>query len=501
MELTRDLLKQPLCREQDLGSPVPDTEHGVSVCLPLWRHVIGYEEKDPEVTRHFRSGYPRFCCPPSIGALFEAAERELAREGERCLVFPREAHARRCLEFIARQNGEAAGRVVVWREQAFGAAVFPAAAYDQARRFWRFCGEVVSTRQAVAALRGERAPADEESGQKACRVIKERLARLSGQQPEDVFLFPSGMAANYAVHRMLTSLRPGLKTAQLDFPYVDVLKLQECFGSGAHFLPLRHENEYDDTLLPLLRSEKLAAVFVEAPSNPLLRCVHLPRVRELLDRHQPETPLVIDDTIATVANVDAFRFADAVTTSLTKSFSGVGDVLAGSVILNRQSRHYEACSRFLHQAADHDLWHGDAVALERNSRDFEQRVRVMSANAQALAEALRRNPRVSRVWYPDRDGGPGFAAIRREPAGCGSLFSLLLKDAATVSPSYYDHLEVTKGPSLGTNFTLACPYTLLAHYDELGWAESCGVDRHLIRISVGLEPLEDLLARFGCGDG
>lgn len=494
----RDLLKEPLWQEQDLGTPIPDCEYGVSVCLPLWRHVIGYEENDPEVTQHFRSGYPRFCCPPAIGALFEAAETELAKEGERCLVFPRETHARRCLEFIARETRETAGRVVVWREQDFGVAVFPASAYDFARRFWRFCGEVVSTRQAAAALRGGAAAADEEAGRTASQTLRERLARLSGQQPEDVFLFPSGMAASYAVHRMLTHLRPGLKTVQLDFPYVDVLKLQETFGSGAHFLPLRRESEYEDELLPLLRSEQLAAIFAEAPSNPLLRCADLPRVRELLDRHQPEAPLVVDDTVATVANVDAFRFADVVTTSLTKSFCGVGDVLAGSVILNRRSRHYGACARFLKQAADHDLWHGDAVALERNSRDFEQRVRVMNANAQGLVEALRRDPRVSRVWYPDVDGGPGFAAIRRENAGCGSLFSLLLKDAASASPDYYDRLRVTKGPSLGTNFTLACPYTLLAHYTELDWAESCGVDRHLIRVSAGLEPLADLLVRFGC---
>lgn len=492
----RDLLADPLWRESDLGSPIPDCEFGVSVCLPLWRHVIGYEEKDPEVTRHFRSGYPRFCCPPAIGALFEAAEAELARAGERCLVFPREAHARRCLEFIARRAGEAAGRVVIWRDQGFGVAVFPEAAYDEGRRFWRYCGEVVSTRQAAAALHGGSLSGGAEAGRLASREICARLAALSGQQEEDVFLFPSGMAANFAVHRMLTALRPGLRTAQLDFPYVDVLKLQQEFGSGAHFLPLREQAEYEGELRPLLVSENVAGLFAEAPSNPLLRCVDLERVREMLDRHQPEAPLVVDDTIATVVNVDAFRFADVVTTSLTKSFSGVGDVLAGSVILNRASRHYEAFARFLNAAADHELWSGDAVALERNSRDFVERVRAMSRNAQVMADWLRGHGRVGRVWYPDLDGEPGFAAIRRAGEGCGSLFSLLLRDAAEKTRFFYDRLRVTKGPSLGTNFTLACPYTLLAHYDELDWVESCGVDRNLIRVSAGLELAGELIGRF-----
>ncbi len=496
----RDLLTDPLCREEDLGSPIPDTDFGVSVCLPRWSHVIGYEEKDPEVVGRFRSGYPRFCCPPAIGALFEAAEAEMAGEGERCLVFPREVHARRCLEFIAKQTGEKVGRAVVWKGEAFGVAVIPGKAYDTGRKFWRFCGEVVSTRQAMAALNGGSAEVTAGEGKAASRALCERLASLSGQQPEDVFLFPSGMAANFAVHRMITALRPGCRTLQLDFPYVDVLKLQEVFGSGARFLPLGSEADYEGVLRPLLGAEPLAGVFAEAPSNPLLRCADLGRVREMLDREQRGLPLIVDDTIATVANVDAFRFADVVTTSLTKSFSGVGDVLAGCVILNRASDSYPAFSEFLGREADHELWCGDAVALEINSRDFTSRVRVMSDNALALAEHLAAHPKVERVHYPRFDGGTGYEAIRRKGGGYGGLFSLLLKEAASTSPGYFDRLRVSKGPSLGTNFTLACPYTLLAHYDELAWAESCGVDRNLIRVSAGLEPVEDLLSRFDCFD-
>lgn len=494
----RDLLIDPLCKEGDLGSPIPDSDFGVSVCLPRWHHVVGYEEKDPEVMRHFRSGYPRFCCPPAIGSLFEAAEREVAAEGERCLVFPRESHARRCLDFIRSQSGEATGRVVVWRSEGFGVAVFPERAYEIGRKFWRFCGEIVSTRQAVSALKEKPEIEDVSDGKTSSRMICERLAKLSGQGPEDVFLFPSGMAANFAVHRMITALRPGCRTVQLDFPYVDVLKLQEVFGSGVHFLPLRLESDYESELRPLLRTRTLAGIFAEAPSNPLLRCVDLPRVRGMIDAEQIDLPLVVDDTIATVVNVDAFRYADVVTTSLTKAFSGVGDVLAGCVILNRASRFYSQFLAFLTREADHDLWSGDATALERNSRDFEERVRLTSGNASVLAAFLESHSKVKRVYHARHDGGEGYEAIRREGGGYGSLFSMVLQDAGKTSPSYYDRLNVSKGPSLGTNFTLACPYTLLAHYDELPWAESCGVDRFLIRVSVGLESVEDLLARFDC---
>jgi hypothetical protein len=62
--------------------------------------------------------------------------------------------------------------------------------------------------------------------------------------------------------------------------------------------------------------------------------------------------------------------------------------------------------------------------------------------------------------------------------------------------TFYDSLDVAKGPSLGTNFTLVCPYTLLAHYHELDFAISCNVPPNLLRISVGLEPLETLQEKF-----
>ncbi len=488
------LLTHPLWQEDTLGSPLPDHEFGVSVSLPLWRHVIGYEEKDPAVVSKFRSGYPRFCCPPAVGALFEAAEREFARAGERCVVFPKRKHAERCLAYVERA-GFPRGRVEAFGGEALGVAIVASGAYDAARRFWRFCGEVVSTRQACHALGRTVDATTADQGDAAQRTIRQRLATLSGQRVEDVFLFPSGMAANFAVHRMLTSVFPARKTMQLDFPYVDVLKLQQQFGSGVHFFPLTDPRDYD-AVRDVLAAEPIAGIFSEAPSNPLLRCVDFERLLSIVVETQPDVPLIIDDTIATVVNVDAFRVADVVTTSLTKAFSGEGDVMAGSVILNGSSRHHAVFSAFLRQSADHEIWRGDAVALEVNSRDFTGRAAVMSRNSTALFEHLRTHPKVAKAWHSSVDGGPGYRFIQREGGGHGCLVSFVLKGAANASPGFYDALRVCKGPSLGTSFTLVCPYTLLAHYDELDWAESCGADRFLIRVSAGLEPLDDLIARF-----
>lgn len=483
------LIQSPLWQADSLGSPLPDNEFGVSVSLPLWSHVIGYEEGDAAVTSTFRSGYPRFFLPPAIERLFKAAEQTHARPSERCIVFPRLIHAERCLEWL-RRNGVSEGlRTATFGSDALGVALFPAAAYDTARKFWRFAGEVVSIRQSLHAL-GEGTSVTREEGAQASQKIREHLAALCGQEADDVFLFPSGMAASFAVHRMITTLFPGRKTTQLGFPYVDVLKIQQHFGTGAHFFPVLDDQSYKQ-LSDLLVREPQAGIFSEAPTNPLLQCCDY----EWLSSFAGESPLIIDDTIGTSVHVDAFLFADVVTTSLTKAFSGAGDVLAGSVILSSASRHYQAFREFMCAHHDHELFPADAVVLEKNSRDFEERARGSSRNSVALYEYLSQHPKVGRVWHSINEGGVGYEQIQREGGGHGCLFSFALKDA-TCTPAFYDALEVCKGPSLGTDFTLVCPYTLLAHYQELDWAESCGVPRHLIRVSAGLEDTVDLIARF-----
>jgi cystathionine gamma-synthase len=117
----------------------------------------------------------------------------------------------------------------------------------------------------------------------------------------------------------------------------------------------------------------------------------------------------------------------------------------------------------------------------------------MNANAAALTEFLAAHPAVDQVWYPDST--ERFGRMARTGGGRGCLFSFTLPHEAAAA-AFYDALHLSKGPSLGTNFSLCCPYTLLAHYTELEWAAACGVPRHLLRVSAGLEDAPDLIERF-----
>ena len=141
------------------------------------------------------------------------------------------------------------------------------------------------------------------------------------------------------------------------------------------------------------------------------------------------------------------------------------------------------------------LYIADAVTLEKNSRDFVARCRQVYCNGKALADWLRVHPSVAALHYST---GNEYESVMRlipgtdiiqEDAGYGCLMSIVPIEGLDVK-AFYDALEVAKGPSLGTNFTIACPYTLLAHYTELSWAAGFGVDSRLIRVSVGMEDIE-----------
>ena len=143
-----------------------------------------------------------------------------------------------------------------------------------------------------------------------------------------------------------------------------------------------------------------------------------------------------------------------------------------------------------------DAGREDAIVLEANSRDVAERVGRINQTAERLCDFLRAHPIVERIDYPKFSNSEYYRAFMKPAGGFGGLFSMLLKEPARNAPRFFDALEICKGPNLGTNFSLCCPYTILAHYNELDFVESCGISRYLLRISVGLEDSQDLIDRF-----
>ncbi len=478
-----DVLKDPFWRAQTLGRPLPDLPHACTVSLPTWSSVVGYEEGREKILRKLETGYPRFFIHPLVRRLFARATKEIAETGKKVVLFPHREAAQRALRYVERRSSVAARITSYANVQAL---VLPEEAHGMALEYWRFSGEILSSRQAGDLL-NER----EEKGVSGV-MLRQALAALTGAAVEDHFVYESGMAAVYAVFRAVIGHNPGKKTLQMEFPYVDSLKVQENFGSGVVFLK-EAEGEDLDAALRRIEEGEFAGVFCEIPSNPLLRTVNLARVARAC--RDGGTPLVVDDTVASVHNVEVLELADLVTTSLTKWISGKGDVMAGSVTLNENSEWAGDFRDFFRKDSGlgSRLYAGDTRALIANMKDFPERMRKSNANAELVADYLAEHPAVGRVWYPKSTSAHEYLSLRKNDGGYGGLLSFTLKNPRKIA-KVYDALRLNKGPSFGTNFTLVSPYTMLAHYDELDWAEGCGVSSNLLRVSAGVEEPEVILS-------
>lgn len=482
------LVDHPLWRAEDLGKPLPLSLHANSVCLPTWADVIGYEEGDLRVLNRLQTGYPRFFIHPATERLFlEAAER-FAREDEFCHVYPSLATAQRCLNWVSRWTG-LSGRIVAWSDSGPWVICFPSPAAQAAKKYWRHAGEGVSSRMAQACWQGDPQP---DAG-RAKQTVCERIAGLVQVPVDCVRLFGSGMSAIYAVHRAIQHIAPGRRSVQFGFPYVDTLKIQQDLGPGVHFFPRGDQQELGQ-LTDLLRSEAVSAIFCEFPSNPLLNSPDLATLADLSRCH--DVPLVVDETLATYVNVDLRPWADVLVTSLTKYFTGVGDVLAGAVVGNPSSPRFPRLWDVITDQYEDLLWGDDALLLEQYSRDFPERMRQINRTAGQICQFCSSHPAILRVYYPSYNTPDHFSAAQRPDGGYGGLFSLLLKGAPQSAPAFFDALPWCKGPNLGTHFSLCCPFTMLAHFEELDWAEACGVSRYLLRFSTGLEPVDVLIDRL-----
>lgn len=175
------------------------------------------------------------------------------------------------------------------------------------------------------------------------------------------------------------------------------------------------------------------------------------------------------------------------------------------MVLNPSGRHYDTLKTKIDETYEDSYWDEDAIYLERNSRDFIKRILQVNRNAEAVCDFLHsqisvENSIVKRVYYPKWETRENYDLCRLPPrveneGNFGGLFSVTFV-SNKIAQVFFDALPCAKGPSLGTNFTLACPYTILAHFFELPWAAQYGVEEGLVRVSVGLEDTDTLLEWF-----
>ncbi|KAG5793237.1 hypothetical protein H9Q69_007715 [Fusarium xylarioides] len=397
--------------------------------------------------------------------------------------------------------------------------VYPPRGVKEAGAFWQHTGFGISSRRATYWLenapflnRGRELPEailPIQEAKEAKIAIQQRIAdSFSTEDNElkksDVLLYPTGMSAISHIHDIISLYATATKKTIAIFGYVQEMNLvsgQTNNGFGFLYVDtikvigLIHgyeckiysgiQSDLETLEEELAAGLELCALFTEFPGNPLLGSVDLERIKSLSDEFF--FLFVVDDTVGTSVNVDVISHCDVVCTSLTKMFSGGCNVMGGSVTLNPKGRGHWDMKRRLKDRYANTYFPLDIIVMEKNSTDFEERVTAASQNAVQIADTLRKHSSVEQVYYPK--GSPTqrlYEEYKRPGKGYGYLLSIRFNTPAAAI-AFHDALDVAKGPSLGTNFTLACAYTLFAHYHELEWAKRYGVVEHLVRISVGIE--------------
>ncbi|KAK0624332.1 putative cystathionine gamma-synthase/beta-lyase [Immersiella caudata] len=541
-----------------LGSPLPPGDlHAVSVALPKWADTEGWASRHPRILEALQVGYPRFMIPRVVESLAARLLEEWALQmrssaaGRRAMIFCSRRHALMCRDYLGRKSSPAAAseRIaafsVSWNGKIAAATnggtlpdgdvelasgmedlfvvCFPEEHFTDAKAFWQHTGFGISSRRATQWVKlgpydlsqADACPTPDgtlpefASVQSAVETARASMAKLiatsqsaSGEvnvDDKDVFLYPSGMAGVTEVASAIQGLRSRSRKAActaavFGFLYVDTYKvITRVLGFDATLY------KFDDSDIDILEARldsgfALDALFTEFPGNPLLQSPNLSRLNALSKKHN--FVLVVDDTIGSCANVNVLSACDVVCTSLTKMFSGTCNVMGGSVVLSPSSPFYLPLhDMMMAKQRDNKWFPEDILLMELNSRDFVARTRQASSNASTIVKQLRAHPSVVVVYYPE--GSPSqsiYEEFKLSDGGYGFMLSIRFTSPAR-AVAFHDALDVAKGPSLGTNFTLACPYTLLAHYRELEWAAQYGVVEDLVRISVGLEDREWLRSR------
>ncbi|QGA16782.1 hypothetical protein EYB26_004452 [Talaromyces marneffei] len=520
-----------------------DSKHGVSISLPTWESTIAYFEKtEAWKNKHIEWCYPRFFVNRPIRELADLALQRLniAKDTDiSCLLFPTVAAAQSCVRHIAKDHGSLTVDIAHFRKPddifttetgrvldlaSFAMAIFPKEAKGSAMMFWVNVGGGLTTRHAMFSKGYIYYLEAEHSNKKSnpqppksidlplstvswmnstastSMCVKSRIAKLSTPEnatlpqvtADDVTLYPTGMNAIYHASEALASVATTSTVVAFGWIYDETIYNLKN-GSWGKFIGYKQgtEQNLEDLTNRLKAGERIGALFCELPSNVFLSSPPLQRLRDLADEYG--FYIACDDTVAGFVNLDPMPYVDVMMTSLTKIFSGASDVTGGNLIVNPASRAHDLITAAIQARYEHAcVFPLDIETLEHNSRHLVWRAKRCNKNTLPVVQMLKSHPLIKRVNHPSIDESlPIYKSLMRKNGGYGNVLSIIFHDER-IAHHFYDNLDLPKGSSFGTNFTIAVPFALLVHYYNRDKVAAHGLPEHIIRISIGLENVEEI---------
>ena len=325
------------------------------------------------------------------------------------------------------------------------------------------------------------------SGNPTRAALESCLAAL--EEGERGLAFASGLAATTAVFAGL--LKPGDEVVASADLYGGTFRLLERV-----FKPWGLNARYTDDSSPAgfekLMSPSSKLVWIETPTNPLLQILDIAALAQLAHRHG--ALLAVDNTFASPYLQQPIKLgADLVVHSTTKYLGGHSDVVGGAVIGGKNLLQPIA---FYQNAAGGVPGPFDAFLTLRGLKTLAVRMQRHGENARHLADWLAKQPQVQKVYYPGLPEHPGHAIAVKQMRGFGGMISLKLKGGADAAKRFLSKTKLfSLAESLGGVESLVCHPATMTHASipvEIRTAR--GVDDALIRLSVGIEDVNDLEA-------
>ena len=319
------------------------------------------------------------------------------------------------------------------------------------------------------------------------RAVERKIAELEGT--DDALLFPSGMSAIGST--LLARLKAGDHLVFVEDCYRNTRRFCELVLAkfGVDVTPVR---AFDYTQLEAELRPNTRALICEIPTNPHLRVPDLERLVGLSRERGFE--LLLDSTLATPYNVKPAEYGvRLVLHSVTKFLNGHQDLLAGVLVGSEEevAQVRKFCRPVGGIPDPHQSW-----LILRGLKTFALRMEQHNRNAQAIAEFLSGHSKVERTWYPGLSSHPDHDLAKRQLRGFGGLVSFNLRGDEKDTLKFADHLKLwLLGPSLGGVESLASHPATVSYSDWTSEERNrLGINDNLIRLAVGIEDPEDLIA-------
>lgn len=323
------------------------------------------------------------------------------------------------------------------------------------------------------------------------REAEESLANLEAM--EEALLFPSGMSAISSL--VMAYVQQGESIIYTRIGYRNIYALFQEFlpryGVVTHGIRQADQEQFKDEFLKLY-NDKCKIVFIEAPSNPHFYMVDLNFIRRVID--PTKTLCVVDSTFASPVNFQPVGFgADIVVHSCTKYLCGHGDLMAGCVMgrsdLIEPIRRYRDVNGCIPSPFT-------AYLLQRSLPTLALRMKQYNVNGEIIARYLEGHPRVKKVFYIGLASHPHHNLAQQYLKGYGGVISFEIYGDETIASQFVDALN---RPFMGTNFGTALPMveqcSVFTYYKLTAQErKEIGVSDTLIRLSLGLEDAQDMIA-------